>query len=452
MPPSWISNETCTIVAPSSLFGRMEMSVSQITAIVAERRAWQILTAAFSLFLLICGVAAYGLYWFVFQSTIPLTATLYVPRGTVQLTSPNTQTPLAITDTRSNLEPGTIIQTDATSQAMITFYEPQTNLPVGSIVLYRDSQIELNSLSSPRFNTNQVADTIGLSGDSGRGHILVLHGLSHQVIFEFNTAQASLAISSPGLVLFEISDQRTQFDILDGGVGIRSRSSGPTSTFKKGSSTTIYQGSSAVTTLAESTGLIVNSDFSRPYTVGWKAYDNSEPVGSVYNSRLDGQDVVVIDRSQAKWPSLTLNHGETGLVQELDADVGQASWLELRVSLYVDEQNLSTCGVFGSECPLMIRVNYVNPGGAARTYIHGFYSNQDANSGYPLLCDTCRTEHDRINPRTWFTYSENLLALIPPDQRPEKITGFSIYASGHAYKVYVSDANLIVIKQINSRQ
>jgi len=416
----------------------------------AERRAWQILIGAFTVFLLLCSGAVYALQWFVFQSTIPLKATLFVARGTARMTTLNAQEPLAVTDSRTDLEVGTSVQTDVTSQAVITFYEPGSLEPIASVAIYRDSQIRIDSMSSPRFSFNPNGYEIKVWAEPGRGHIAVVPGIQRPITFELETAHATSDIEQPSMIAFDVTDQRTQLGVIEGASTISSRAISQKMTFKKGSRVSIDRQSSAVTTQADEVGLITNSDFSRPYSIGWKAYDSSDPIGSAYNSRIDGQNVLVIDRSQDKWPNLTLNHGETGLSQTLDVDVSQMTTLEMRITLYIDEQNLSTCGVVGSECPLMYKLVYTDPTGAEQTYIHGFYANHDPSLSYPLLCDTCRAEHERINPRRWYTYSENLLALIPQEQRPITLKTFSIYASGHAYKVYISEANLIGARPTSS--
>ncbi len=423
-----------------------------MTSADAERRAWQILIAAFSAFVLLCGATVYALQWFFFQSTVSLDATLYVARGTVKVTVPNTLEPLAVSGQRTDLETGTTIQTDATSQAVVVFFDPGTNQPLGSLVIFRDSQIEITAMSAPRFGFNPAPYHIQVTGKPpGRGQLLIFASQEHPIDIEMITAQSISSMSKPGLYSFDVTDQRTHVTVSEGEAVVSARTDNQPVKLKSGNRVSVDETGETVTVLADETSLITNNDFSRPYSVGWKAYNQGDPAGSVYNSRVDGRDAVVIDRSQERWPNLILNHGETGLVQTLDSDVSQFNSLEMRVTLYVDEQNLSTCGVVGSECPLMFRLEYVDPGGVDRVYIHGFYAYDDRNLNYPFLCDTCRAEHDRINLRNWYTYSENLITLLPSEQRPIQIKQLSLYASGHAYKVYISEADLLGVKQPPTR-
>jgi hypothetical protein len=191
--------------------------------------------------------------------------------------------------------------------------------------------------------------------------------------------------------------------------------------------------------------LIMNSDFAQDFETGWDFYNDREPPGTAYNAVFDGRPVAVIDRSQENWPNLRLGHGETGLVQFLDTDISDHDYLELRATFYVQEQSLSTCGVAGSECPMMVRMVYDDINGTEQVYIHGFYANHDPAQGWPLACATCRTDHERIALNSWYTFeSGNLMALLPSELRPARVRQVSFYASGHAYKIYVSEIALLV--------
>ncbi|HQA68852.1 MAG TPA: hypothetical protein PK801_11045, partial [Aggregatilineales bacterium] len=116
----------------------------------------------------------------------------------------------------------------------------------------------------------------------------------------------------------------------------------------------------------------------------------------------------------------------------------------LRGTFYVDEQSLSTCGQLGSECPMMMRMTYIDEQGVEREYIQGFYAYHDPSLDYPLTCDSCRAEHERISLQSWYTFrSGNLLTVLPAEQKPAIIQQVRFYASGHAYRVYVSEIELL---------
>jgi hypothetical protein len=130
--------------------------------------------------------------------------------------------------------------------------------------------------------------------------------------------------------------------------------------------------------------------------------------------------------------------GQNGL------DVSGYTYLEIRATFKINYQSLNACGIFGSECPLMLRMDYIDEGGVERRWFHGFYSLLDLQLNYPLSCNSCRQEHDQINEKTWYTYQTgNLFALLGPDQKPKTIVNVQFYASGHQYDVFVGEVSLL---------
>jgi hypothetical protein len=125
-------------------------------------------------------------------------------------------------------------------------------------------------------------------------------------------------------------------------------------------------------------------------------------------------------------------------------DVSDFDYIELRAAFYVEEQSLVRCGDEASECPIMLHLKYIDTSGVPREFYHGFYANDVPGSPMPFSCASCRSDHERISPDTWFTYeSGNLFSLFPAEQKPRLITQLSFYSSGHAYKIYVSEMNLL---------
>ena len=314
----------------------------------AEARAWRVLIASFAIFVVLCGLIFYAAQWLVFQSVIPLKATLTVARGTVRILVPSAQEPLAVTGVRTDIEAGTSIQTDASSQAVVTFYDPSTAEPLATLVVFRDSRMVVTRMSAPQFGLNQSPFQIEITGEFGRGQARIIGSPDGDVEFTLATSQAQGTIVLPGLYWFDATEQWTRFAVSDGGATIRSMTSDRPVTLVTGNWVSIDCGSSTISSLPDQVSIVNNGDFTRPYSVGWKSFDSSEPAGSVYNSRIDGREVVVIDRSQEKYPALTLNHGETGLTQTIDSKVDDLSNLELRITMFIEEQNLSACGIAGS--------------------------------------------------------------------------------------------------------
>jgi hypothetical protein len=409
-----------------------------------ERLAWNVLLAAFLVFLLLCGGAAYLIQWYAFESTLALQADITVGRGTVRITSPNSEEPIAVTDQRSELDEGLEIRTD-TSQAVLSFSDPRTATPLASVVLLHDSQIELVRAAAPRFGVNRNPYHVDLRSFAGRSEILILDTRQHEINFVVRSPHAITTLTEPGQYAIEVTNDVTRVSVDEGQALVTDPTGGRSRILEASNRVAVGREEAAFTTLPPTETVIRNGNFRLPYTTGWELYDDSEyPPGVAYDTEFAGRSVLALDRSQEEWGDLRLGHGETGLIQAVNVDTSDLDSLELRATFYIEEQSLSTCGQQGSECPLMLRISYIDEQGVEREYIQGFYAYHDPAADYPLSCATCRGEHERVNLQAWYSFrSGNLLTNLPDEQKPVLIQQLRFYASGHAYKVYVSEVELV---------
>jgi hypothetical protein len=78
----------------------------------------------------------------------------------------------------------------------------------------------------------------------------------------------------------------------------------------------------------------------------------------------------------------------------------------------------------------------------ATQWNHGFYL-WNSQPNFPLTCSTCSPGHEIVNTGVWYRYrSDNIFAMIAPEQRPAKILSLFVYAQGHEYETYVSEVSL----------
>ncbi len=408
-----------------------------------EILAWRILLAAFFTFLLICGSLVYIVQWYLFQSTVPLKIELTAARGTVIAVQPGTQQELAVSGQQGDLSAGVNVRTDANAQALLTFFDPEDGAPIASVVVLRDSQIEIDQASAPRFRLNKEPFRIQIISPYGRSEIIIQEGTRREVSFVLTAPKVQVQTAESGHYVIDISEQNTRVTTLSGQSQVTERDEGHVARLRSGQYTIIGRNDTGRPEIKVTEALLENGNFDRN-DVGWKFLSDGEPAGQVFYAWIAGRHGVVLDRSQSNWPGVELSHGETRLFQDLNLEVSDYGYLELRGTFYIEEQSLSTCGIQGSECPLMLRIDYLDVLGTPRTYIHGFYASHDPALNYPLACASCRTEHERINQQTWYTFkSGNLFTVLPSEQQPLVIQQVSFYASGHAYKVYVTELELV---------
>lgn len=408
-----------------------------------DRIAWRVLLTSFAILVIVCAAIAYVGQWYVFQSNVDMDIELVAARGTVRIRQPGTDEPIAVTDRRSDLAPGLEIRTD-TSQATLTFSDPRDGQPIATVVMFHDGQISLDRAAAPRFAVNKGGYTIELTNESGDVEVIVFNHSERDVNVSVIASYAIADSSGETHYRIAAAASRTTISAQEAGVVVTNRLTQHQLALQPGFEASIER-SAQLEATPSADHLLSHGEFDEEYSDSWRVYDDSDGhQGSVAEVDFQQRQPLSIDRSQSKWPDISLSHGETGLRQLINQNVRDLDYLELRSTFYIDEQTLSTCGTQGSECPMMIRMEYVDVQGVEREFIQGFYAFHDASLNYPLTCDSCRAEHERINLRSWYTYeSGNLLTNLPPEQRPAMIRQIRIYASGHGYRTYVTEVELL---------
>ncbi len=409
-----------------------------------ERVAWRVLIASFTVFVLLCGATIYLIQWYLFESDVRLDVELTAARGTVRMLEPSAEQEAAVADRRTDQRFPFEVRTD-TSQAILHITTHAGELPVASVVALHDTALTLLDANGPRFGFNNDPYTVQLSMAAGRTELRLLDVGSHETDVTLSTPHADVRITQPGHYLVDTTEDRTRVTVRRGTAYVTAPTSNALVEVPANHSTTVDHTSELPGIVPAEERLVANGDFLLPFAGSWTFYDDSVlPSGAALNRVFAGQESLTLDRSQEHSPGLTLDHGETGLRQDVDRDVRGYSYLELWGTFYVEEQSLSTCGQEGSECPMMIRMRYIDVQGIEREYIQGFYAYHDPALEYPLTCDSCRGEHERITLQSWYTFrSGNLFTVLPPEQQPAIIQQVRFYASGHAYRVNVSEMELL---------
>ncbi|NDJ36979.1 MAG: hypothetical protein GYB64_20190 [Chloroflexi bacterium] len=412
-------------------------------AVSRETAAWRIVLGAFAAFLLVCGGVAYGVQWYITQSKVDLVTEVVVGRGTVQVRPPNTGEALAVADARV-LETGSQVITDSTAQATLVFIDPRTGTPVATMALVEDSDVRVEGASAPRFALNRDPYTIEVECDHGRTEILVMDHNRPPTRITVVTPHATIGMVEPGQYIIDSIDQETRLTTRVGLAHVYNGERSAAITLQT-NQTIAVPGDDDSPHDAEYS-LVLNNQFDRGFDEHWQSYNTHEPAGRVDGVEFAGRSAVAIDRSQGNFATALRDHGETGLAQTLNLDISDFSYLELRATFYIQEQSLSTCGEKGSECPLMLRLEYQDQQGGIREFITGFYGYHEPLYEWPLVCVTCQMQaaHQRVNLNAWYTYeSGNLLSLLPEEQHPVVVREIRLYASGWAYKVFVSEIDLL---------
>lgn len=423
------------------------------------RLAWTVLLTALLLFCILTTSTFLIARWFLFDSTTPMTAILSVSRSTVGVRESIGDAAEEVERGSRYLADGVRLTTDSTSQGVISFTDLYTHETIATIVIHRESSLVLHHFDQPRFNFSSGWYNLLISEFAGNIDIDIAPDLDRGIILDVEAPPGRLSMTGSGR--YRLTRQGQELSLLNrAGEAYIVTAQTPAYVIPEGMEgrTTDEGGITITRTIVDILDDISFDTFNPAnpeLSSAWRCYTlEDDPASSegIYRREelTSGQPIMHIVRVESPGQPAN-NHAETGCRQYLNTiseplPVADISYLELRATMLINEppQTLSTCGVAGSECPVMLEVNYIDQLGRTQHWIQGFYTRYDAARGYPLSCDTCTVNHERINKDTWYTYSSgNLLQLIPESQRPVAIIDMHFYASGHEYEVQLREVALL---------
>ncbi len=439
--------------------------------------AWAILLFCFALFCALFVSLLVTAEHFLFQSSLPMKVILNVGRGTVSVS--NLANPVEQVGINGSAIPdGVIVRTDPQSQGTIIFVdgdEDEERL-LATLTLQRNSRVTLLGAQSPRFPWSRRGHEIVLQDVIGELNLTISDNASQDIHVNGKTpGRAWLQMSGPGTYTIEGASEELRLFNHDGLVRLESADGLQNREIPPGAQGAVLYETPRVDIRPGYVNLLKDESFGQlqqgaPASEGaaWTCDHgpSDNPAGTHEIFRASSLESLRFFRGGG-----VTSHGENFCVQQfgqrgLDLNEFDLDYLSIRVSFFVEHASLGSCGTHGSECPLMLRLDYLNqeylvpqqdqqlsetgvravpPGSDAIKWRHGFFTH--TREEWPMRCDTCIQDHELIHDKTWYVYeSPNLLTLFSPDPHPEIIVGVWIYASGHEYDVRVRDVALLARK------
>jgi len=340
---------------------------------------------------------------------------------------PDADRAFAVTGTKDDVPEGTIIITDATSQAFLEFFEDST------LHLYNNTRVIIQKTQSPRFGFSSKPNAIALEVTGGRVRIGVAPpSLKSSLNFQVQTPHAAAELEEGGYAV-EVSSEEFHLTVRDGRAKVIAM--GKMVELGQGERTIVEIGREPLGPLPAERDLIVNGDFKEPLAVGWRAYHEQ-----IDPKEVSGKAEILImgDRQAVRFWRVgkAANHGETGIIQAIDKDVRDFSSLELHISVRLLDQSLPGAGTLSSEFPIIVRLDYKDLYGNDNFWTHGFYF-EDPIGDWRIL------NGEKIPRYVWYPYeSPNLMDELG-DFKPATITSIRIYASGWDYQSMTSQVQLL---------
>jgi hypothetical protein len=416
-----------------------------------ERLAWIVLLTSFFICIGLGVMIPLSGRWYLVNASVEQNVTLEVQSEALGVTSAGRGKPEYVSDNLDEVPERTIVTTESTALGRFVVHPPQTDNPIiATVQLYGDTQVTLEKASSPRFSASHLPHQVTLEVRAGRVRVNVSRDDSRPTVVEIKTPHgaATLVEGSYDVRVNSTTEITVRYGQAEVNKDARIVPLAPGERI-------VVDDEQVNDPQPVARNLIADSDFTNPLGETWSSYNKDieradQPAGRVQISEVEGRSVLAIEREG-------IGHAETGITQTLEADISGLRSLQLHLLLRTTghaarEHDIPVCGSEGSECPVMVRINYQDAHGADREWLQGFYWQPDSNEDVqpnPLICTVCatRNEHIQVQRDAWFPYlSPDLIPQLSQDgSPPATIKAITIYASGHTYHSMIGEVNLIGI-------
>jgi hypothetical protein len=343
-----------------------------------------------------------------------------------------------------------IVDGELPSQALLVFSASENvTTTLASMQLYSGARVRIERARMPRFSIATAPAEITLSLLAGRVQILNQHqdGDGHDLRLLVRSEHMS-ALLPNGSYSFEVLPDETSIFVREGTAQVTSAAKPETFNIEANQRTIVRKGEGVSGGVyAPPRDLIRNGRFQAQLDKDWESFAEVYVPGDVTGT----VSVVGTGSSTSSLllyrPGVGLNWGRTGVKQIIDENVSGRSSLRLRIDFTILYQELKVCGGQGSECPLMVKINYQNKQGGTAEWTQGFYA--DGTPHMPELPDFIvqapepRTKHIAQSlgqPESW--ESDNLLQTLGDVQN---INYIQIYAEGHGVQTQINSVELLVL-------
>ena len=416
-----------------------------------ERLAWIVLVLAFAT----CAGLAVGVPW-ALQSYLryAYTGELVVPEvqeGNLLVTCPGDAIPVALGGQQDILcqgREGALVHAQANDKGLLTIHPRTTpTTTLATVQFFPGTRVTVEKARAPRFPLfSPEPHRLVMEMESGRIRVVIPADQPRAVSLQIRTPQALVELKE-GNTSIEVNSQESQIVVREGQAIVAARSNNTSRQVKAAERVAVPTGNGVTDAMPAEQDLLAGSgNFSESLGTFWKIYtadpeDPNEPRGEVLPVNIDERQAVEFTRDGVGW-------AETGIKQDINRDIRDLRSLVLHIELRVLQQDVPVCGTMGTECPIMVRIDYVDESGEARSWQQGFYYLPDPNPvPNPPFCKTCnpRNKHVPTANAVWDQWeSENLIPILNKvGAAPVILRSISIYASGHKYQSQVSEVALL---------
>jgi len=406
--------------------------------------AWVIIISSFLACIGLIVVVPVGLNALIQGATRSLEVTVQANQGTVGVRQSDGE-PVAIFagDPPQSLNPTGSILTNAADTALLLAQAPNSEELIARLQIYGNTSVNILEASTPRFSASSANNKLLLSLDSGRVQLTLPKNEGRPVDVEIRTPQDSIMIEDSGQYSISASNSEAQVAVLQGRAEVVQENDNLI--IETDQRVVIPSGSAPIGPLGAERNLIKNGDFGDDFEEWVLLAPNIELADQ---ASVDVQITPDVDEPAVQFKRVGTGHADAGMRQIVNQDVTDFESLQLVVSMVVGEQSLGVCGEQGSECPLIVRIEYNDVNGVSQTWQKGFYSVGEISPVTPDICIACPpplNEHQSVPfQQLAFYESENLIERLDLlGILPRKVKSVTVIASGHTFDTKIVDIALM---------
>lgn len=410
-----------------------------------ENLAWFVLVTSFLTCIALAVGIPTGIHWYVLNSTRPMVTMLEPRGGTITYQAAGDDATVIVEDV-TELKPKARIQLADDADALLLYYHPDDlNTPVGTLQLYGTTDLLLGDARTPRFSTSPLPHRMRLRVVHAVNMRITVAGNGRNAEFELDTPQESVLLQ-PGSFALTVGKDQTELAVSVGRAVVTDPASGDKLALVPLQRMRITEtGIDEIYVGERDLMRNRNGGFEEPLEDFWTVYADAafaeEDKGEVRRAQIgDDQHLVFFTR-------VGQGHAETGIRQVLNQDIREVRSLRVRARIRIDAQTLPVCGSLGTECPIMIRMHYLDQeSNTVREWLQGFYVLEGENRPF---CQSCEWKAQHIKVPgfdVWYDYeSPDLLPLLAAQGfTPAAIVSVEVYASGWTYGSAIDEIAILV--------
>ncbi len=367
--------------------------------------------------------------------------------GSVTYWAPRSNSPVLLTE-NTEIEIGSRIALNENADVLILFYIPdEPAAPIITAQLYGRTELSISYARTPRYAVSELPNEVSLALNQASNMQVSVTANSRLTQLQAQTSHGIIDMDE-GSFTIAVSPAQTEFSVNSGQASIPDPVSGDNLGLTRLQRIQMTDEGLGNLLIGERDILHSrNGSFDQALEDYWHIYTDKafaeEASGTVRQTQIgEGVNLILFSR-------VGQSHAVTGITQQIDQDIRGATSLRVRTRVRVDTQTLPGCGSLGTECPIMIRLEYVEQDTASlHEWLQGFYAIGNEN-GNPVFCQPCawKAQHEHVaGLGVWYDYeSPDLLPLIRAQGiEPAAIHLIEIYASGHIYGSAIDEIAILI--------